>query len=317
MRIILAMVAIALVPVFLLGLSGKGEASQSVRVAFIGDQGSGEYAVPVLQLIKAEAAEVVLIQGDFDYACGCAGQDGCDGGGPVAWDAQLTEILGDSFPVFASLGNHEICELEGYQQVNGARLAAVDKANCKGELLVKATCKYKNLRMVFVAPNLVGDGDTEYAPYIREQFAKTKNLWRICSWHENQAEMQVAYQQSDTGWGVYEACREAGAIIVTAHDHVYARTHLLSSIQNQTIASTSNLLAIERGKTFVVVSGLGGHPYRLDQTRSDDYWASIYTEDQEARLGALFCDFGVKEADCYFKNVDGGLVDQFQIARGK
>ena len=317
MRAILAMTAVTLMSIFLLALSGRGEASQSVRVAFIGDQGSDGYAVPVLQLIKAEAAEVVLIQGDFDYACGCAGQDGCDGAGPVAWDNQLTEILGESFPVFASLGNHEICELQGYQQVNGARLNRNPRAYCVGDLLVKATCKYKSLRMVFVAPDIVGDGDTEYAPYIRDQFTKSNNRWRICSWHKNQAEMQVAYQQSDTGWGVYEACREAGAIIVTAHDHVYARTHLLSSIQNQTIASTSNLLAIERGKTFVVVSGLGGHPYRLDQSRSDDYWASIYTEDQEAQLGALFCDFGTRIADCYFKNVDGGLVDQFQIVRGK
>ena len=39
----------------------------SLRVAFIGDQGTGPSAFEVLNLIKDEEANLVLHQGDFDY----------------------------------------------------------------------------------------------------------------------------------------------------------------------------------------------------------------------------------------------------------
>ena len=46
-----------------------------VKVAFIGDQGLGPDATAVLRLIRGEGAEVILHQGDFDYA-----------DNPDAWD---------------------------------------------------------------------------------------------------------------------------------------------------------------------------------------------------------------------------------------
>ena len=46
---------------------GSSDLSQPLTVAFIGDQGSGDGARAVLELIKAEGADLVLHQGDFDY----------------------------------------------------------------------------------------------------------------------------------------------------------------------------------------------------------------------------------------------------------
>ena len=43
-----------------------------------------------------EDADMVLIQGDFDYSSR-----------PDKWDEMLTAALGDDFPVFASVGNHD------------------------------------------------------------------------------------------------------------------------------------------------------------------------------------------------------------------
>ena len=47
--------------------AGSRGASQPLTVAFIADQRSGRNARSVLELIKAERADLVLHQGDFDY----------------------------------------------------------------------------------------------------------------------------------------------------------------------------------------------------------------------------------------------------------
>ena len=53
------------------------------KVAFIGDQGLKDTSRQVLRLIKAEGAQMVLHQGDFDY-----------GGNPTGWDNMITAELG-------------------------------------------------------------------------------------------------------------------------------------------------------------------------------------------------------------------------------
>ena len=64
------------------------------------------------------------------------------------------------------------------------------------------------------------------------------------------------------------------------------------------------------------VSGLGGKNIR-DQELDGPWWASIYTSDQGAKHGALFCTYFVNgapnQASCYFKNVDGEVPDQFGL----
>lgn len=131
-----------------------------------------------------------------------------------------------------------------------------------------------------------------------------------------------------TGWGVYEECRKGGAIIATAHEHSYHRTKTLINIENQIVDPEwpdPNNIRIQEGSTFVFVSGLGGA-----SIRNQDYclpytfpygcngeWASIYTSDQGANFGALFCSFNVdgkpNKANCYFKDISGNVPDQFTI----
>ena len=83
-------------------------------VAFIGDQGAGSGARAVLQLIKNEGAAMVLHQGDFDY------EDD-----PDKWTRMLDEILGPDFPLFASIGNHDVDAWPRYQQKLQARVERV------------------------------------------------------------------------------------------------------------------------------------------------------------------------------------------------
>ena len=131
-----------------------------------------------------------------------------------------------------------------------------------------------------------------YETYIRDQLTNDNSIWSVCSWHKVQRLMQVGFHGDSTGWGVYEECRKGGGIVATGHDHTYARTHLMDNVATQSVASTSSTLVLEKGKTFVFVSGLGGRSIRL-QELDGPWWASIYTATQGATYGALFCSFHV------------------------
>ena len=281
------------------------EMPPNFKVAFIGDQGIGAGARALLHTIKAEGAQMVLHQGDFDY-----------GDDPDAWDGMINDILGPDFPYFASIGNHDVLAWPGYQQKLLERLNRVDGAHCTGELGVKAVCSYRGL---FFLLSGAGTMDTGHEAYIREQLANDDSLWKVCSWHKNQRLMQVGGKEDEVGWGPYQACREAGAIIATGHEHSYSRTHLMDNFETQGIASTSGILRVEKGKTFAFVAGLGGRSIRSEdpELASNPWWASIYTATQGANFGALFCSFnkdGVANlAHCYFKDVDGLIPDEFHI----
>jgi hypothetical protein len=290
------------------GASADQQPSQSVKVAFVGDQGLGPSSVAVLQLIQNEGADLVIHSGDFDYA-----------DDPDAWDSQITGVLGASFPYLASIGNHDTCCTGAYAAKVQARVDASPDLTCEiapGESLVSgSTCTFRGLYIVLTGPGVTGDGDTTHTPYVSTQLAATDALWRICSWHKNTRLMQVGGKPDETGWGVYEECRMGGGIVATGHEHSYSRTHLMSSFQNQTVASTSSTLIIEEGKSFAFVSGLGGQSIR-DQELDGPWWASIYTSTQGANHGALFCTFYDTQEDhasCYFKDIDGVVPDQFEL----
>ena len=275
------------------------------KIAFIGDQGLGKDARAVLTLIQREGADMVLHQGDFDYE-----------NNPDLWDQQITDILGDDFPYFASIGNHDLYAWLEYEQKLLARLKKIDQVKCDGEIGVNSACLYQGIFFILSGAGTLG---ANQAKYIQEQLANTNALWRICSWHKNQRLMQIEEKENEVGWGPYEECRQGGAFIATGHGHSYARTNLMDNFKTQRIASTENTLIIQKGKTFVFVSGLGGKDIRRqnNELAQKPWWASIYTADQKATYGALFCAFnenGVKnKAHCYFKNINGTIVDTFDL----
>lgn len=179
--------------------------------------------------------------------------------------------------------------------------------------------------MVFVGEN---GRNAEFAQFLKEELPKEDRLWRICSWHKNQNAMQVGGKGDEMGWEVYETCRRFGAIVATAHEHSYHRTKTLVSIKDRTVDESCpdpENLCVAQGKTFVFVSGLGGHSIRdQDRCLPSTYpygckgeWAKIYASDQGATYGALFIEFNIgdnpKRARGYFKNIEGKRVDKFEI----
>jgi hypothetical protein len=291
-----------------------------VKIAFIGDQGLGPDPEAVLQLILDEGADAVVHSGDFDYD-----------DDPAAWDDQINRILGEDFPYFASVGNHDDAFVSGtdesgaYQQFMVARMNRLG-IPWEGVLGVQSSLYFEGIFIVLTAPGLFGDGDDVHAPYIRDQLAGDDSIWRISSWHYNQRAMQVGGKGDSAGWGVYEESRAGGAIIATGHEHSYSRTHLLSSCEHQVVASTADPLVlaaddpatpeVDEGRSFVFVSGLGGKSVR-DQELDGDWWASIYTSDQGATHGALFGEFNhggnPRLAHFYFKDIAGNVPDEFTV----
>jgi hypothetical protein len=289
------------------------------KVAFFGDQFLGANPVAVLNLIKSEGAQAALHSGDFDYF-----------DNPAAWEAQINGVLGADFPYFANIGNHDMVAWRGaggYQQYVTNRFNRLG-LSWEGDLGVQSSFYYKGIFFVLTAPGLPGFDSGASDLYIRQRLAADRSLWSVCSWHTNMRLMQVGGKQDEAGWGVYEEARKGGAIIATAHEHSYSRTHLLSSMSNQTVASTSNTLTLTKGRSFAFVSGLGGHSTR-PQFLSGNWWANIYASTclsgdpvcrPGAAPGALFGVFNVDgrpdKAFFYFKDINGQVIDSFTVISG-
>ena len=295
------------------------QSDTDLRVAFIGDQGNAIQSIAVLNLIKDEGAHIVLHQGDFDYD-----------DNPEVWDKMISDVLGNDFPYLASIGHHDELAWSDYQQKLYDRLKKNPDVECSGDLGVKSSCTYHGLFFILVGPGtfdpaITGSG---HDSFIKNQLSDNEHMWRVCSWSENMHYMQLGVKPDKVGWEVYENCKNGGAIIATAHEHSYHRTKTLINIENQILDPRwpePDKLRVKEGSTFVFVSGLGGHSIR-DQDRClpvsypygcNEEWAKIYTSDQDADFGALFCTFNVdgqsNKASCYFKNIRGEVVDKFTI----
>lgn len=278
------------------------------KVAFTGDQGAGENAEKVLKLIADEGTDLLMIQGDLGY----------DRGAAQTWENNLTKHLGESFPVLTTVGNHENFEWHIYHQKIKDRINRVSGLSCSGNPGVKALCQFSNLEVVQVAPGISEVAgvrpDDNYAEFIADKFSGGSNKWRICSWHKNMKDLQTGNKGNSTGWDVYRSCLNVGAMIAVAHEHAYSRTYLMSDFENRSVVHRESDMKLEPGRSFMFVSGLGGKDPR-EQKRGGDWWASIYTKSQGATHGALFCDFEVNTASCYFKAINGSVPDSFTLRR--
>ena len=281
---------------------------KNLKIAMVGDTDHGSNYKNVMALVKADGAQALLINGDMTYSSN-----------PTAfWDA-TDSVLGADFPVFIARGNHDDDSWPQFQpraitHLGGAeRIAGAHDANYK--------TIFRGLSIVAIRK-----GDT--ADKISSLLNDDPHVWKMCQWHQNQKTMQVGGKGDEMGWGVYEACRQAGAIIQTGHEHSYERTRTLIETSTQTVDPTCNSateLCVGPGRTFVTVTGLGGssvRPQLLCLPATFPYgckgeWGSIYTSNQGATYGVQFMTFNVngaaKKAKGYFKDLNGVTADEFSV----
>lgn len=276
----------------------------NLKVAFIGDTGEGSDFQSVLNLIKAEGAEIVFHQGDFSYTSST-----------TTWANRINTTI-PNIIYLGSDGNHD--DWAQYvpffqQQINKRQ----------SDLTITGTVASGNYAVVYKGLKVANIQENGYVTFAKDQLQTADNIWKVCAWHKNQQAMQVGSKTDERGWQLYEDCRAAGALIMTGHEHSYERTKTLTNMTMQTIdpsCSNPTQLCVAPGKTFVVVSGLGGTGIRNQDrclTGCKGEWAKIYTSDQGAQFGALFMIFNYQgnpnKAHGYFKNIAGQIVDEFDV----
>jgi hypothetical protein len=155
--------------------------------------------------------------------------------------------------------------------------------------------------------------------FISDSLTNDDSPWRICSWHKVQRLIQVGDKQNETGWDVYEACRQGRAIIATGHNHAYARTCSITRFADPPVHNCQEPLLLDAGTSFAFVAGLGGYEIveRAPELVQNPWWGFAY--DQNPQFGALFCTFESDglSAGCYFKNIDNTIVDAFTIQQNR
>ncbi len=309
-----------------------GATVPNLKVAFVGDMGNRpDSTLKVLQLIKSEGAAFVVILGDFDYISS-----------PTAWETMLNTGLGADFPVFAAEGNHDVASWSGYKSRFEARLGKITGASCTGEYGQKMSCTYQGLFFILssIGTEPVVANDAAHTKYLRDSLAADKSIWRVCAWHKNQNAMQIGGKGNEVGWDAYQICQNAGALVMTGHEHSYSRTKTMNDVgdgaNGHGAAGEFARMVVKAGapgSNFVTVSGLGGVERRDHEPAhdSDTWWATWYASNGHYKngvttplggsssYGATFVTFNVggdpKKAKGYFKTITGVEVDAYEITK--
>lgn len=295
-----------------------------LRVAFFGDQSLSKNARDLLALIRAEQVDMVIHMGDFDYS-----------DNPAAWETLMNDGLGD-LPWFAVVGNHDTAQWSGYQAVIQRKLDKISDVTCVGEPGVKHSCTYKGFKFVLSGIGLLGSGHEDF---LRQELGVSSNIWRMCGWHLNQADLQLGGKGNGTGYAVHQLCQAEGAMIVNGHEHSYARTLALSDVGNSSAGHGAlgdwDRIELMRGRTYVTVNGAGGvglRDYEAAGHDDDTWWSSGYASNvtiddgvrtTEANIGdaagVVILEFGVdgdpRKARGQFRTVGGRLVDEWVITQ--
>ncbi len=315
------------------------------KVALVGDAGNPEIPEKentvrqVLELIKNEGTQLVIHQGDLGYEA------------PDEWVRGVDSILGDDFPYFYTIGNHDGGDhwLRVYRPYLENRVAQLEellgKQICWGTVGDNASnsgvgislaCEYKGVFFVLSDIGIWPDSADELSQQVRkeslgfmeEHLLKTRSLWRISSWHYHHHMTIAPSIPVPIGWDPFKLSRQFGSIVAVGHSHTYSRTKSLSSFSGPDVSTKwpdPKSIHIDKGTSMGVVTGLGGRTIH-DQTTCFEgesesqfcsQWASIYTGTQGAKNGALFLELHVdgdpRKARGYFKNIAGEVIDEFTL----
>lgn len=277
-------------PLDTVSLGGGEETPPNFKVALFGDTGVGPGYESVLELVKKEKADMAIHLGDFSYYLD-------HHRGAEIWNEKVNSILGEKFPYFLVVGNHESSGWDSYIQFFYERLKHLPKGTCTVEeglkdLGVKSYCNYKGVFMLLsgVGTKDKGPGHETFIAQALER-NKTEN-WSICAWHKNQNSLQLGHKINEVGWEPYKLCEKYGALVATGHEHSYGRTRTLTNVghifSEHGATGPYEEVTLAPGKNFVSVIGTGGksfRPYNCLKGSLDPWWASIYTTNYVVKNG--------------------------------
>jgi len=252
------------------------------KMAIIGDSGAVKEANEVMELTTFD---IMLHLGDYDYE--------------KHPDAYFEKILDSNrkYQFVGVLGNHE--EVYEVQQSGFERFKSNvynemtsktknSKVSCEfSESKVMWACTYENMKIIGLTPSIDGaDKTKEQLSFLKAHLNQsTKEDWRICAWHFYDENFHTGYYEnkhknyvSSDGESFYEYCKEQGAFIFSAHDHVYARSRVLSKFDGVTPTIDPNdsktgadIVQIRKGATFNILNGTGGWQLYTEKGKYKDF----------------------------------------------
>jgi hypothetical protein len=328
--------------------------SNGLKVAFVGDTGvNGSTAGAVFAQLRREGVELVLQNGDLDYAPES----------PERWDSFLEASLGGKMNLLETSGNHE--EMWGskrtgsvygakWQIPGGYRDKAIARylnsslaGACEGDFGNRMSCIVDGVHIVGLGWNqtVVEPGGWNASAVFMDEAFKAFPLakWRLAFWHAPASSLALGYNQDlPAAAALYEVARKWGAFVSNGHVHNYARTKVIAQYSFDlgtypvpSPGSRKQLPTLSCGETFSVTTGMGGFEFEAagPDLANQKYWDAYYAlangtkavEGAPKAWGALICDFptarNAKEPDrapCRFM-VNGAqgkvsdVVDRFTI----
>jgi len=308
---------------------GKEEFS----MAIIGDSGAEKESREVMKLAQYSA---LLHLGDYDYECS-----------PNKY-FDTTLDSNRSYQFMGILGNHEGVSECGKDKFDKYKSLLYNQMTNSKNTKVKCefssskamwVCLYKNVRIIGLSTEVNGaDKRDEQLAFLKKHLNGATEDWKICSWHFYDKYYHTGKYPSDSersiisgsGESFYDYCKDQGAIILSAHDHVYARTHVMSKFKTPVIdsydkGSNGNIVQIRKGATLNILNGAGGYEMYIEQGQEKNYshWQKKYAKgsngENAKKYGGLFCNFNVggnpKKASCQFLRINSNekVFDAFTI----
>lgn len=301
--------------------------TQPVRIAFVGDLGvkEGQPTAEFNQVLALanQEADLLVLGGDMIYS----------GSQPADWHRAMQQL---SIPYIAAQGNHDTDAWPGFEPLIRADIEqqASRGLQCSGATGVQQTCTFRGVTLVLsgigTAPSIPAD-DAAHLSWMSSALSNATTAWKVCVWHKNQREMQVGGKSDEVGWGAYQTCQQAGAVIATAHEHSYGRTKTLTAIGsgNHGMQGDGSVVELGLGTTFVFHSGIGGNDIRTYNQQNWSWFASYYTSDAYMKntkvitsrpagiAGLLILTFNVgndpTNARGVFRLVSGTAIDEFDV----
>jgi len=298
------------------------------RLAVVGDTGAVSEATEVLRLSSYDA---LLHLGDFDY----------EHHADAFFDKTLPSDR--SFKFMGVLGNHDYLS-ENSESISRRFRDNIYNTMRKSGLECKFSdskfmwsCHYHNMRVIGLTPGIKGvDDRSKQLRFLKDELSKATEDWKICAWHYYDKYYHTGRYQNDgnlvsgDGESFYDYCKEHGAIIFSAHDHVYARTRVMSKFSSHEIdqydgGKDSKIIQIRKGATINILNGAGGYEMYEEKGEQKDYrhWAKKYAlgrdKENQKKFGGLFCTFNYggnkKKAYCEFLRINSSekRFDYFTI----
>uniref|UniRef100_A0A7S1BKU4 Calcineurin-like phosphoesterase domain-containing protein n=1 Tax=Corethron hystrix TaxID=216773 RepID=A0A7S1BKU4_9STRA len=244
-------------------------------------------------------------------------EEKCNGGpwdGPWEWRQFVRNY---NFDFLAASGNHEVSGDSGggseiwadHQKymwnLYNERIFETGRGSCRGyhnrtepgtvqEYGERYSCIYNDQHILFLGWHQGSDHSPKSSSekrreksikFIEREFSRhdeaANNVrWRYCVHHMTASKLSPGPKKDNMRlFGIVDACRKHGALIISGHYHIYGRTKMLKSVGSDElypiVSDDENQNKVMENQTMSIVVGNGGYTGRCDGINEGSSWMEI------------------------------------------